>query len=209
MFSFSTGPSWYHVFRAGAGRTREKCNRHKISTADHASREFPLSLAIPAPKFSSYVEREATYISFTTRVNTKSICDISLPKCITEILWEQLCQTFTRFQCLSNYHSLWHCLCLKKSNCVIRLKRAYIKSSRGRENLKPISLSWDTKLDSTNLQKLSDQAQHFKFNGMHENSWQWPFSIDISVQVVCIIPPNDKSIFEIFIERQLCPSNCF
>ena len=46
MFSFSTGPSWYHVFRAGAGRTREKCNRHKISITDHASREFPLSLAI-------------------------------------------------------------------------------------------------------------------------------------------------------------------
>ena len=46
MFSFSIGPSWYYVFGAGAGRTLEKCNRHKISTADHASREFPLSLAI-------------------------------------------------------------------------------------------------------------------------------------------------------------------
>ena len=45
MFLFSTGPSWYHVFRAGVGQTREKCNRHKISTADHASRELPLSHA--------------------------------------------------------------------------------------------------------------------------------------------------------------------
>ena len=38
--------SWHHLFRAGAGRTREKCYRHKISTADHAFREFPLSRAI-------------------------------------------------------------------------------------------------------------------------------------------------------------------
>ena len=46
MFSFSTGLSLYHVMCVGAGRKREKCNRHKISTADHAYREFLLSRAI-------------------------------------------------------------------------------------------------------------------------------------------------------------------
>ena len=44
MFSFATGPSRYHVFRAGAGQTREKCNRQKnIHSRSHISRIPPFA----------------------------------------------------------------------------------------------------------------------------------------------------------------------
>ena len=45
-FLFSTGHIHYHVFRAGVGRARQRCNRHKISTADSRLRGSRLTRAI-------------------------------------------------------------------------------------------------------------------------------------------------------------------
>ena len=51
-FLFSTGHICYHVFRAGVGRTRQRCNRHKISTADFRFRGSRLTRAITITAFA-------------------------------------------------------------------------------------------------------------------------------------------------------------
>ena len=98
MFSFSTGPRWYHVFRAGAGRTHEKCNRHKISTADHASREFPLSPAIVGQtesfkifKLEALLEATFDHLEIAQFCPEKENIDVITMSKVANELWINYC----------------------------------------------------------------------------------------------------------------------
>ena len=60
-FLFSTGHIRYHVFYAGVVQTRQRCNRHKMSTADFRFRGSRLTRAIPD---CVYISWSALYIQW-------------------------------------------------------------------------------------------------------------------------------------------------